>query len=177
MAILSDTFSAPRPDAKRRSFRSVVRKEDAEAADALARASGVFNEGEACIARELIDDHLVKGADGSGYYFLLADGPGRLDAMVCFGPIPATEHRAEMYWIDVHPDARRDGLGSQIEAAMEEVLIKNWNIKYLVCQTSSRPDYAPARNFYRSRGFVQVAEIPHWYADDDNLCFFRKELR
>jgi ribosomal protein S18 acetylase RimI-like enzyme len=176
MAISSDTSSALRSEDRPRFFRNTVRKEDAEAADALARASGVFNEGEACIARELIEDHLAKGADGSGYYFLLADGPGRLDAMVCFGPVPATEGRAEMYWIDVHPEARRERLGTQIEAAMEEVL-RGWDIKYLHCQTSSRPAYEPARSFYRSRGFVQVAEIPHWYADDDNLCFFRKDLR
>jgi GNAT superfamily N-acetyltransferase len=172
MATSSATSLPRRAD---RVFRSVVRPEDAEAADRLARASGVFNEGEAGIARELVEDNLVKGADGSGYYFLFADGPGRLDALACFGPIPATEGRAELYWIDVHPEARRTGLGTEIADAMEEVL-RGWNIRYLVCSTSSRAHYAPARNFYRSRGFVQVADIPRWYAEDDGLCIFRKEL-
>jgi ribosomal protein S18 acetylase RimI-like enzyme len=136
----------------------------------------VFNEGEACIARELVEDNLVKGEDGSGYYFLFADGAGRLDGMACFGPVPATTGRAELYWIDIHPEMRRSGLGSELEAAVEEFL-RRWDIVYLVAQTSSRPNYAPARTFYRSRGFLQVAEIPDWYADGDNLCFFRKTLR
>ena len=177
MATSSATSSARRAGNMKRSFRSIVRPQDAEAADRLARASGVFNEGEAGIARELVEDNLVKGADGSGYYFLFADGPGRLDALVCFGPIPATEERAELYWIDVHPEARRSGLATQIADAMEEVMRRSWNIRYLVCSTSSRVHYAPARNFYRSRGFVQVADIPHWYAEDDGLCMFRKELK
>ena len=91
--------------------------------------------------------------------------------------IPATEGRAELYWIDVHPEARRkrprppqiadaDGRGDAATAGTSAISS---------ARPRRAPHYAPAREFLLcSRGFVQVADIPHWYAEDDGLCIFRK---
>src|SRR5262245_28577265 len=102
-------------------FRTHLRSEDPTAVEEVVRRSGVFNESEIAIARELVDETLAKGEESSGYYFLFADGQDGIDGYVCLGPVPGAHRRFELYWIAVDPEARRRGLGRRLQHAAEDL--------------------------------------------------------
>jgi len=156
-------------------FRTKVRPEDGPAVEHLVRKSGIFNASEIAIARELVETNLDKGEEGSGYHFLFADGANGLDGYTCYGPMPGANRRCELYWIAVDPDARRHRLGRRLQAATEEA-VRAMGAVYLVAETSTLPQYEPARRFYLSGGFKQIAEVPDWLDDGDGLAIFRKPL-
>ena len=155
-------------------FREAARPDDGHAVEALVRLTGVFTEAEIGIARELIDENLARGAQ-SEYHFLFADGPDGLLGYACFGPIPGTNRRWELYWIAVHPSAQRFRLGALLQKASEDAVRARGGV-YLIAETSTRPDYAPARRFYTGQGYAMLAEIPDWHDDGDGLAIFGKRL-
>lgn len=157
------------------SFRYVTKSADADAVEALVRESGVFSAEEIGIARELVEENLAEGNEGSGYHFVLADGPSGLDGYACFGLIPATDRRYELYWIAVRKSARRGKLAARLLKRCEEI-VRDLNGVMLIAETSTRPDYAAAQNFYRAQGYTLLAEIADWHSDGDGLAIFGKRL-
>jgi ribosomal protein S18 acetylase RimI-like enzyme len=156
-------------------FRAEPRQSDPGAVERLVRLTGVFNEGEIAIARELVEECLAKGPEASGYRFLFADGTDGVLGYTGFGPIPGTAGRWELYWIAVDPRAYRSGLGKRLQAASEGA-VRALGGRLLIAETSTRPDYAPARGFYRSQGYRLLAEVPDWHDDGDGLAIFGKRL-
>ena len=170
----SSTISST-PLSKAETFRAEVRETDVAAVLRVVTATGVFSAEEIGIAEELVQDHLNRGAEASGYYFLFADGPGGLEGYTCFGPIPGTVRRWELYWIAVDPDARRGGLGRRLQRASEEA-VRTMGGVFMVAETSTKPAYAAARGFYRAEGYNLLAEIPDWHDEGDGLAIYGKRL-
>lgn len=156
-------------------FRSTPRPSDVGAVERLVRQTQVFNEGEVAIARELVQETLAKGAAASGYNFLFADGPQGVEGYTSFGLIPGTAGRWELYWIVVDPGEHRSGLGKRLQAASEEA-VRAVGGRLMIAETSTRPDYAPARGFYLSQGYKLLAEVPDWHDEGDGLAIFGKRL-
>lgn len=156
-------------------FRAKPHTDDLDAVERLVRQTDVFNQSEVAIARELVEECLVKGADASGYHFLFADGPGGVEGYTCFGPIAGTRARWELYWIAVDPAAHRSGLGSRLQTASEEAM-RAMGAAMVIAETSTRPDYAPARQFYLAQGYKLVAEVADWHDDGDGLAIYAKRL-
>ena len=156
-------------------FRARPRPEDAAAVEGLVRLTGVFNEGEVAIARELVEECLARGEAASGYHFLFADGPHGIEGYTCFGQIPGTAGRWELYWIAVAPRTHRGGLGRRLQAA-SEAAVRGMGGVLMIAETSTRADYAPARDFYVSQGYKLLAEVPDWHDDGDGLAIFGKRL-
>jgi D-alanine-D-alanine ligase len=156
-------------------FRDFPRPSDVEAVDRLVRQTNVFNDSEVAIARELVEECLAKGPQASGYHFLFADGPGGVEGYTCFGPIAGTKGRWELYWIAVDPTAHRSGLGKRLQTASEDAMRKLGAVM-MIAETSTRPDYAPARKFYVSQGYKLLAELPDWHDEDDGLAIYGKRL-
>ena len=163
------------PSSGAETFRSHVRREDAPAVEALVRRTGVFNDSEIVVARELVDENLDKGAAGSGYHFLFADGERGIDGYICLGPVPGAHRRCELYWIAVDTGTQRRGLGRALQRAAED-LARSLGADYLIAETSTLPAYAAARGFYLANGFTLIAEVPDWHDDGDGLAIFRKRL-
>lgn len=124
---------------------------------------------------ELWNEYRDKGAEASGYNFLVYRAGGRVLGYACFGPHPLTQGTFDLYWIAVDPTARRRGVGrallSQVEA---EVRARAGRL--LLIETSGTPEYAPTRRFYVSCGYPCIATIPDFYAPGDDLLFFCKRL-
>jgi prepilin-type processing-associated H-X9-DG protein len=136
----------------------------------------VFSEVEVGIARELVEENLAKGPHSSGYHFLFADGPEGLDGYTCFGPIPATDRRYELYWIAIRKAVRRTKLAARLLQASEDA-VRALDGIMMIAETSTRADYVPAQKFYLAQGYVLLADIPDWHADGDGLAIFGKRLR
>lgn len=157
-------------------FRFAARAEDPAHVEALVRDTGVFSAEEIAIARELVEDNLARGAEGSGYHFIFADGAHGLDGYACYGRIPATDRRYELYWIAVRKGARRTRLAARLLKTSEDQVYALGGVM-LVAETSTRPDYAAARTFYAAQGYSLLADIPDWHAEGDGLAIYGKRLR
>ena len=141
----------------------------------LTTATGFFSSEEVAVAVELIDARLVQGL-ASGYRFLFADGDGRLDGYVCYGPIPLTKSSFDLYWIAVRPGAQQAGLGRRLMEAAE-AKARELGATAMYVETSSRPQYEPTRAFYRRLGYRSAAELPDFYGPGDGRVIFAKPLR
>jgi len=156
-------------------FRSDLTASDAEAVTQVVTRTGVFSVEEIAIARSLVEE-TRSGAPGADYRFLIADGIGSgIDGYTCYGPIPGTDRRYELYWIAVDPQTRRRGLGRALLASTEAA-VRALGGTHLFAETSTRADYAPARGFYAANGFTLHAQVPDFHADGDGLAIYGKGL-
>lgn len=155
-------------------FRTTLQASDDEAVERLVAATGVFSAEEIVIARELVEETRAE-AKGADYRFLIADSESGIAGYTCFGPIPGTDRRYELYWIAVDPGVRRRGLGVALLAATEAA-VRRLGGTHLFAETSTRPDYAPARGFYAANGYMLHAEVADFHADGDGLAIYGKRL-
>jgi GNAT superfamily N-acetyltransferase len=155
-------------------FRSSLLPGDPAAIERLVTRAGVFNAEEISVARELAEETLERGSD-AGYHFLFADGPDGLDGYTCYGPIPATARRFELYWIAVDRCVRRNGLARRLLLATEQAA-RGMGATHLFAETSVRADYEPAHAFYAACGYTLHGVVPDYHADADGLGIFGKKL-
>ncbi len=155
-------------------YRDTLRDGDDAAVERIVTRTGVFSAEEIGIARSLVAETRERGA-AAGYRFLIADGENGIDGYTCFGPIPGTDRRYELYWIAVDPSGHRHGLGRSLLAA-SEAAVRKLGGTHLFAETSTRPDYAPARRFYAANGYTQHAQVPDFHADGDGLAIYGKRL-
>ena len=139
----------------------------------LTRDTGLFREGEVATAVELLDESLAGDDD---YQFVGAFDGEELIGYACWGPTPGTEATSDLYWIVVAREQQSRGIGTQLIAEAESRLAAH-GARLIVVETSSRRDYEPTRKFYEARGYKKTATIPAYYAPDDDLVIYTKELR
>ena len=140
----------------------------------LLAATGFFNPEELEVALELIDERLAHG-EASHYRFLVAEAGGRVAGYACWGVIPGTQESADLYWIAVHPDSQRLGVGRALLAAAEAWMAEAQRPRVYI-ETATRPQYAPTRAFYLGCGYTLAAELPDYYAPGDGKAIFVKVL-
>ncbi|HET7295636.1 MAG TPA: GNAT family N-acetyltransferase [Gemmatimonadales bacterium] len=138
----------------------------------LTAATGLFGPDEVAIAVELLDEALAGDDD---YRFLGAYAGDDLVGYACWGPTPGTTGTFDLYWIVVDPARQGRGVGTRLLRAVEERLTTDHG-RLVVVETSSRAGYAPTRAFYERRGYAQAARIPGYYAPDDDLVIYLKDL-
>lgn len=155
-------------------FRQTVAGHDAAWVRGVVQRAGVFSAAEVDVAVELVEERLAKGP-GSGYYFVLAERNGQALGYTCYGPIPATARRYDLYWIVVEPWCRNTGVGRLLLAETEH-LIRAHGGRRVYAETSGRNDYGPARAFYERRGFHREAVLADFYADGDDKIIYSKPL-
>jgi GNAT superfamily N-acetyltransferase len=177
MLNLSNESCAPHSAAdnsRYRWFRDHLRTRDAAHVEQLVRAAGVFNDEEIAMARELIEQS-VGAPNGAGYRFLLADGPAGLEGYICYGPIPGTDGRYELYWIVTAAPVQRRGLARALLVA-SECRVRAEGGTHLFAETSTRIDYAPAHALYGALGYTRYCAVPDYHGDGDGLAIFGKRL-
>lgn len=167
--------SAPTAQPRVLHFRDELGRADAEQIGQLIVATGFFNAVEIGIAREVVDEHLVKRR-ASGYSFVLAESGTELAGYACFGPVPATVGSWHLYWIAVAPAWQRRQVGHLLLDQVE-TRIRAAGGARLYAETSSRPQYAPTRQFYAHTGFREVAALPEFFGPGDGKVILQKDLR
>lgn len=155
-------------------WRYALQPEDPEAIRHLVALTGFFNPEEIGVAEELVLERLAKG-EASGYYFLMAELDGRLVGYSCYGPIAGSANSFDLYWIAVHPDVQRRGLGRRLMQESER-LIYNAGGRRIYVETSGRAIYASTRIFYENCAYRLEAVLEDFYAPGDGKAIYCKVL-
>ncbi len=140
----------------------------------LARQAGVFDQEEIAAVEELVDDYVTKG-DASYYRFLSCCQNGSVSGFTCYSPRSLTQGTFDLCWICAAPGAQRQGVGSALIRQTEQA-IRAHGGRLVLVETSSRPEYEPARRFYESNGYRREAVIKDFYAEGDSLMVYSKRL-
>lgn len=148
--------------------------QDMESIRQLVTRTGVFNAEEIDVAVELVQDR-IKRSLSSDYHFVFADKDKELQAYSCFGRIPFTDGRFDLYWIAAEPAAQGAGLASRL-LSITEAGIRELGGKKLYAETSSRKIYAAAHHFYHKTGFMLESTFHDFYRDGDDKLVFVKSL-
>lgn len=139
----------------------------------LLEATGVFKECEITVADEVIQDSLNPS---SGYHSLCSvNEENRAVGYVCWGSTPCTEGTYDLYWIAVHPDFQGNGIGKQLLNVVEQDVVERGG-RLVVIETSSLQDYEPTRRFYVNNGYKQLALVPNFYRQGDDLIIYGKNF-
>ena len=130
-----------------------------------------FTDEEKDTVRELWDEQTLKGADVSGYNFLVARNDRNVVGYACYGPRALTEGTYDLFWIAVDPAARRLGVGVALMRAAESEVRKRGG-RLLIVETSGMEKYTPTRAFYEGVGYQKEAVIRDFYKAGDDLVIY-----
>jgi GNAT superfamily N-acetyltransferase len=89
-------------------------------------------------------------------------------------------HVAEISWMAVHPDHRREGHGRALVDALVQTLHDDGTRLLMVKTLSDRdpyPPYAETRAFYEAMGFFPVLDLDIWGPENPALLFVRSVTR
>jgi GNAT superfamily N-acetyltransferase len=155
-------------------MRRELMARDPERVGRLVDLTGFFDPEETSVAVELVRERLARG-DACGYHFLIVEQRDRLVGYTCYGPIPCTRNSFDLYWVAVHPDFHRKGLGRTL--VMEtEILIRKAGGHRIYIDTSQRDQYAGTRSFYESCGYRMETILKDFYAPDDGKVIYCKVM-
>ncbi len=158
----------------RPTYRTEVRPDDRLAVRVILESTGFFYPEEIGVAVELVEERLQRG-EASGYLFEFAEIGGQVAGYTCYGPIACTRASYDLYWIGVHQEHRRAGLG-RLLLARAEAEIHRLGGQRVYVETSSRPQYEPTRTFYLACGYRLEAQLEDFYAPGDGKTIFLKVL-
>ena len=137
-------------------------------------STGFFHPPEIDVAVELVEERLRRG-DASGYFFAFVELNDVPVAYSCYGPIACTATSFDVYWIAVHRDEQKHGIGRWLMTLTEQ-LIRSREGRRIYVETSGRPDYLPTRSFYERCEYAKAAELPEFYGDGDSKVIYLKVL-
>lgn len=140
----------------------------------IVRQQKNFNAQEIDVAIEVIDGALDPAKND--YIILVSEaGAVKLAGFIAFGPIPLTENRYDLYWVATDSSHGRKGIATRLLQGMEE-MIRAQGTSHIYVDTSSTPDYLPARNFYEKNGYRITCVLPNFYRDGDDRVLYMKEI-
>ncbi len=93
----------------------------------------------------------------------------------CFGPVPMTRNRFDLYWIAVMKSCQGTGIGRQL-MHRTETRIQIMAGERIYVETSSRDDYAATHRFYHACQYRQEAVLQDYYAPGDDKVIYMKVL-
>ncbi len=135
----------------------------------------VFTEEEVRTVDELWRDYLNRGAQVSGYYFLVDREGDHVQGYACYGPRALTEGTYDLYWIAVDKQQHGQGVGKALLRAVEKE-IRQMGGRLIVVETSGVDKYTPTRGFYQATGYTREATLKDFYRDGDDLVIYTKHL-
>lgn len=156
-------------------IRTAPVHEDIQCIRNIVESTGFFRADETDIAVELIEERLARGKS-SGYEFLFACHEGKPVAYSCYGLIPCTIKSYDLYWIAVHNNFRRTGIGSYLLDLSEKEIASAGGYG-VYAETSSREQYLSTRKFYEKNGYQLKACFEDFYDDGDDKLVYVKYLK
>ena len=117
----------------------------------------------------------LDGGEGPGGWAVEDDDGGGLGSVVFYEPRLATDRVWALTMIAVAPTLQGGGRGARALRWVEDTL-RAQGQRLLVIETSSTPRYDKTRRFYARSGFQQVAVVPDYFEDGDDMVLFHKRL-
>lgn len=152
-----------------------LQAKDRQRIQQIVNAVGNFNEADIKIAMELIDDVIAKEGKSDYIVYVLEDNEQIVQAYVCYGQTPLTDHTYDFYWMAIDPERQRHGLGLRLFQFVEEQ-VRDHGGKLLMCETSSQESYERVIKLYERLGYQPVARIKNFYRQGDDKLIYMKEL-
>jgi D-alanine-D-alanine ligase len=140
----------------------------------IAQNTGVFKSEEILVLKELLEDYLNNPS--TTYIVFEEKEDSRVTGFAVFGKTPMTKFSWDIYWIVSDKNARGKGVATRLLKRVEDFAGREDKHALIRVETSSKEEYAPARNFYLKRGFVKAAVIPCFYDQGDDLETFYKSV-
>jgi ribosomal protein S18 acetylase RimI-like enzyme len=137
----------------------------------ISRQTRVFDDEELATIQELLNEYFSQGAQKSGYYFLSCRKDQLVTGFACYGPRALTQGTFDLFWIATAPTTARQGTGQALLARVAQD-VKAMQGRLIIAETSGRPDYAPARNFYEKHNYQRAATVADFYAPGDDLVMY-----
>jgi len=134
-----------------------------------------FTPDEVTVAEEVIDSYL-RDSTSSGYHVFVAEIGSSIAGYICYGPTPLTEGTWDIYWLAVAPKQQSQGIGKALLAFAED-RIQQTRSRMILIETSSKPEYAATRRFYRAQDYKLACRIADFYTTNDDKLIFQKRLR
>lgn len=156
-------------------YSESVTAQDIIAVRQLVHQVGVFNEEEIQVASELVADR-ISGKDESYRFILAKDSDNLLQGYCCFGEIPFTDKRYDLYWIVVAKSYQGTGLAKLLLSKTEQSILQDGG-QIIYIETSSTPDYKPAQHFYFKNNYMLVSRLHDFYHDNNDKLIFEKRLK
>lgn len=152
-----------------------IKKADRKQIEGILRSTEYFYEFEIQTALEIADETILKGMEGSGYYWLTITDDDGLVAFGNYGKNAFSTHSWDLYWIAVHQNSRHKKLGSALLKAAEDDVRRRGG-KILWIETSGRPLYASTEGFYKRNGYELQASLKDFYGPGDSKQIYSKVL-
>lgn len=150
-------------------------KQDNKQIQEITENAGVFNREEIDCVREIFEEYLQYGAEETGYNFIVEREADKVLGFACYGVRDLADNVYDLYWIAVHPEARRSGVGRKLLTASEEA-VRNSGGRMLIAETSGTASYESTRKFYIDMGYTAEAVIKDFYSKGDDLTIFIKRF-
>jgi len=141
----------------------------------ISRSIPLFDTTDVDTIQELWSEFITLGDAESWYHFLALRKDGKLVGFACFGRRPLTEGTFDLYWIAVHNDHHRQGIGEFLLKNIEtQVQVRGGHL--LIAETAGKPTFEPTRRFYLGSGYELEGRLRDFYAVGDDLCIFTKHF-
>lgn len=150
-----------------------IGKDDVEDVVRLVVAAGMFTTDESQIVRELLHDYDVAAADG--HTCLIDAEAGKVVGVAFHQPKGPADRLWDLTMIAVMPQLQGTGRGTALLRWVEDDL-RSRQQRMLLVDTSGTAQYDRTRTFYQRCGYTQVARIPDYWTDGDDLVVFAKRL-
>jgi GNAT superfamily N-acetyltransferase len=152
-----------------------LKKEDKTPLMVILKNTPEFTSEEVIIAEEVIDGSL-DNPQTSGYFSLAAETKtGAFAGFISYGPIPLTESSWDLYWLAVDHRLQGKGVGGTLLKAAEEQIAKAGG-KMTFIETSGKEQYDKTRRFYITHDYIEICNIPDFYAPGDSKVLYQKKL-
>ena len=178
-AAISDTpADAGGPDLPVRERDVAVRvmgAADREGVRSLALINRMFAPEEMGGFDEMLSGYLNGSAPD--HHWVVAESSGEVVGAGYYAGEPFGDRVWNLYFLAVHPDLHRQGIGGAVVDHVAEHLrtLGDAAARVLVVETSSTDAYHQARSFYVTHGFDEEARIREFYGPgDDKVVFWRR---
>jgi D-alanine-D-alanine ligase len=149
--------------------------EDRQKVLSILGSTQFFRPVEMKVAQEVFEDAVTCDDSSGEYCSFVAEDDFGVVGWICFGPAPCTLGTFDIYWLAVEPAKQGCGYGTVLVRFAEERIRKN-NGRLVVIETSGSERYQLTRSFYKKNGYLQTAQVEHFYAPGDEKVIFAKYL-
>lgn len=162
-------------NSKNITFRFKLEPEEDKIIKEITESVHLFYGFEVDVAQELAMLNIEKGPEQNGYNFILCELNSKVIGYSCYGSIPCTKDRFDLFWIVVSQEFRGKNIGKQLIFETEKKVTEQGG-KRIYIETSSREPYYGARQFYERCNYKIDAIQKDYYDDGDDKVIYVKAL-